>query len=257
MTPLEEARALVAKLFEAEQHLSAERLALDAQLARAMKGAGAARLAALLNGTEPSESSEVAALQAQAATLDAAIDAARAQRAAAIKATYQSEAAELREKAVAIRAEGARMAAEADRLHAQLAELEGVAFLPLAGPAPRVAAPEAIAALGYPMLRAPRSVSLRTLAQQVEQRALDLEAQPVLWAGLLHAADREELLSQIAANPFVIAPPLPALQAWLERAQEADRVRRFNLGPPHNQTTGRVVVQWTRAGIDEGLSTIR
>jgi hypothetical protein len=238
-----ETQARIHQLHRAEMELSARVEELQRAIERAASDAGDSMLAAHLDPTGAQRPPEpnLTALRADLDSVTAAIISARAQRRAAILELWRGQAHELRQRARALKDEAAERAKRTDELLRQLAEFEGVSYVP-AGPAPqsRAHSSDAPPALTISYVAVPRTQLLIEQAANLEMQARRIEAQTPIDSGELRASNSAELVSLVEAfDALKFTPSIPDLRAWLRPVELAQLV---------------LVLDWRNGAIDETRS---
>jgi hypothetical protein len=225
-------------LVERERDLCDRLPALRAELAAAEAAITPALERAGLSGDASIADAAVAGRDRLASMLravDAAVDATRRERRAAITGVWEREAAELRRSAAQLRAEADARDLRASALLDQLESEHGVTYLPVERPkrgwgevdlgAVRRGAEPRPARLrpGQSVMLAPtRSDALRRAAERLETAADNCLKRSIHAHGSIVATSRSDLLAQLdALDPLRLAPRRDAVLAWFDRTAAA------------------------------------
>ncbi len=227
---VDEARALVQRLYEAERDLSRRLLALREDLAAAESTAGDATLEVALAGTGSAKAatSRVESLRAEIDATERATSAARRQRLEAIPRLWAAEAAPLREQAEALRTQADQHQARTHELLQLLQDHEGPPYQAVErfGLWHRLE-DGTLVPDGEAGLYVTKTQRLREQADALERQAATIESQAVQLNGYISAGNRSELLAALESRgPLQLAPTLPDVLAWLDSAEAKERERR-------------------------------
>ena len=234
------------ELLQAERELDAKLQALEAGLQQAELESGGELLEAHRNG---GDGSELIRRSIEAKTeLEAtqrAIDATREQRAQAVKAQWNEQAAKMRRTAQAKRGKVGQMRRKTDDLLRQLRNHEGCDYEPQSN----------LVGVGtLEPVKLPRSAEILAGAEDLETQAKGLEQRLLPLDGFIVAEGSVEALADaLYTDPSRVGPPAHVLKTWvlpeLEKANLA-RERRYEL----REFTPWVFIAWKGGNIDEQAS---
>lgn len=212
---VEDARARVQQLRDAELELYDRRQKLLDDMAAATAAHGDEILDAIVSGRKPSASRKVSQLRDEVDAIDEAVDRARHRRAEAIPDVWRAEAEEERRQATELLLEAEKRQVRTDELLAALKEHEGCDYIWDSRNRDRPLPIE-----GTLTWTVPLTERMRNQAARHSLQADQFEAREVSRQGHFEAWSRDELIERIRAwDPFMIAPNLTTVLDWFDQEQ--------------------------------------
>lgn len=241
------AKAEAARLWALEQEWTAKRVAA-AMSVQTTQLAGAA---VLDGGDLDTLAGESAQAQGRVAVADAALEEVRRRRVVAIRAIWQAEAAALRVRAAACRAEADERQPKTDALLAELTAWEGIRYVPDPGSPGEsfigVDGPQG-GAMQVRWIATPKTVLLRQEAAGYEAQAQQREAQTISEGGQAVAFSRDELLADLdSRGALALAPARHLVLLWLDEGEALETMRRAKFD--HDPRPTRYLLNWRKAAI--------
>ena len=213
------AEAEVLKLAAAEGDLYAAASEAQAVLADAADALAADALdAALGRDTAPVSAAATTDARALLDASNAAIDAARDRRRAAILAYFRAHADDLRADARRLRDDAGKREKQTTKMLSALQEFEGCAF------APAHVYREPLT--GRTHAATTKTTRMLMQADALQAQAQELDRRPVTVQGSASGATPADVVAAVAADPYQIAPRLDEVTTFANKLADAEIARR-------------------------------